>query len=136
MPDPTRDGDGVYVEAGERAGEAAVFTAAQIAAAFAVAPERVTAAMQAEFGLSLGATVDSRTAQQLAELLLADQPLDQREAALMKLGAYTPRGDADWGLGSGPPDEESDRQQPAVEGMDPATNPARSHHGPSAAETA
>jgi hypothetical protein len=42
-------------------------------------------------------------------VLLADQPLDAREAALMRLGAYTPRPDHEFGFGEKPPHTESDR---------------------------
>ena len=110
MPGKIRDSDGQYVEAGEATGAHASFTADEVATAFAIDRKRVHRAMQGEFGLGPDATVDSRMAQQLCEVLLADLPLDRREAALMELGAFTPRSDANWGLGSGPPDEESDRQ--------------------------
>lgn len=106
----TRDSDDQYVEAGESTGTGASFTAAEIARAFDVDPARVHRALQGEFGLGPEATVDSRMARQLNDVLLGDLPLDRREAALMELGAFTARSDAVWGLGSGPPDEESDRQ--------------------------
>lgn len=110
MRGDTRDADNQYVEAGEASGTRAAFSADDIARAFAVEPERVHRALRGEFDLGSDAAIDSKMAQQLCEVLLGDLPLDRREAALMQLGAYTPRADATWGLGSGPPDEESDRQ--------------------------
>jgi hypothetical protein len=65
--------------------------------------------MAGEFSLGPDAVVDSREAQRLAEVLLTTSPLDEREAALMTLGAFTPRPDVDWGLGDTLPGEESDR---------------------------
>lgn len=91
------------------AGENATFGAAKVASAFGVEEVRVHRAMQGEFGKAPDGSVDSRQAQQLAEVVLADEPLDQREAKLMKLGAYTPRSEEIWGLGDSPPGEESDR---------------------------
>jgi hypothetical protein len=114
MQDQTRDEDAVYTEAGERGAGAARFSLDQIATAFAVEPERVRRAMEGEFGSGPNAQVDSTMAQHLAEVILGDLPLDRREAALMQLGAFTPRSDAAWGPGSGPPAEESDRQQPGA----------------------
>lgn len=130
MPGKSRDSDGQYVEAGEATGVSASFTTDEVAMAFAVDPDRVHRAMQGEFGLGSGASVDSRMAQQLSEVLLGDLPLDRREAALMKLGAYTPRADADWGLGSGPPDEESDRQNAAAGVPDDEKVSERSSYDP------
>jgi hypothetical protein len=100
--------DGEYTPAGEDTGIHATFTVDEIARAFAVAPERVRQAVAGEFGQDGGA-VDSRRAQHLAEVLLGDQPQDQQLAALMALGAYTPRPDHDTGLGEQDPAEESDR---------------------------
>ena len=116
MQDHTRDEDAVYVEAGEGADESARFSLDQIAAAFAVDAERVRRALEGEFGLGPDAEVDAKTAQHLAEVILGDMPLDRREAALMQLGAFTPRSDAAWGAGSGPPAEESDRQGAGASG--------------------
>jgi hypothetical protein len=42
-------------------------------------------------------------------VIIGDLPLAEQEAALMKLGAFTPRTDHDWGLGESPPEEESDK---------------------------
>jgi hypothetical protein len=121
--------------AGEDQGLGARFSAEQIAAAFGVEAGRVERAIAGEFGLASGAPVDSRQAQQLAEVLLVDEPLDRRQAALMQLGAFTPRSDADWGLGDTRPGEESDllaarADTPPTElassrsSYDPATQPA------------
>lgn len=130
MQEPTRDADDLYIEAGESTGTASHFSVAQIAAAFEVAPERIARAMHGEFGLGADGLADSRMAQHLAEVLLGDQPLDQREAALMQLGAYTPRSDAVWGAGSGPPDEESDRQRARAGVNDERLASERSSHDP------
>ena len=100
---------GEYAPAGEAQGEAATFSAEQVGRAFDVAMERVHRAMEGEFGLESSAQVTSRQAQHLAEVILGDQPLDMREAALMRLGAFTPRADHDWGVGEAAPNEESDR---------------------------
>lgn len=100
---------GEYAPAGEAQGVAAVFSPDAVASAFGVDRSRVNAAMQGELSLGPDAAVSSRQAQVLAEALLADQPLDQRQAALMKLGAYTPRADHDWGVGEAAPGEESDK---------------------------
>ena len=58
--------------------------------------------------------VDSRQAQRLAEVILGDAPLADREAALMRLGAFTPRPDHDWGIGEAAPGEESDKVKPSA----------------------
>lgn len=102
-------GPGEYAPAGEAQGERERFTADEVAAAFAVGVERVQRAMAGEFKLGAAAEVDSRQAQQLAEVLLTDLPLPEREAALMRLGAFTPRPDQAWGFGEKAPGEESDR---------------------------
>lgn len=100
---------GEYVPAGEAQGGNASFTADQVADAFGVEVHRVHNAFQGEFQLGADASVDSRQAQQLAEVIIGDQPLDQQEAALMTLGAFTPRRDEDWGRGQSDPSEESDK---------------------------
>src|SRR5690349_9124339 len=84
---------------GEDRGIGARLAAGQVAAAFGVDEARVVRAVAGEFGLADAVTIDSRQAQWLAEVLLGDEPLDRRQAALMDLGAFTPRSDADWGLG-------------------------------------
>ena len=100
---------GEYVPAGEAQGTARTFSREELAAAFGVAADRVAAAMQGEFGLAPDARVDSPQAQELAEALLVDEPLDVRQAALMTLGAFTPRSDHDWGVGEAAPEDESDK---------------------------
>lgn len=102
-------GPGEYAPAGELQGIGEHFSADRVAAAFGVAVDRVHNAMAGEFRLGASATVDSKQAQHLAEVILTDQPLDIREAALMTLGAFTPRPDQDWGIGETAPGEESDR---------------------------
>lgn len=100
---------GEYIPAGEAQGQGSRFTADQVAAAFEVDVERVHNAFQGEFQLGAGASVDSRQAQHLAEVIIGDQPLDRQQAALMKLGAFTPRTDEEYGRGQGDPDDESDK---------------------------
>ncbi len=99
---------GEYAPAGEESGVDATFSLDEIAAAFDVEPDRVHRAMTGEFG-SADMRVDSKQAQHLAEVLLGDLPQDQQMAALMTLGAYTPRPDHDTGLGEKDPAEESDK---------------------------
>jgi hypothetical protein len=110
-PDAGLTGPGEYAPAGEAQGQGAAFTAEQVAGAFGVGLDRVHAAMAGELDLDVIDTVDSQQAQLLAEVLLGDQPLDRRQAALMELGAFTPRSDHEWGSGETAPDEESDRLQ-------------------------
>ncbi len=100
---------GEYVPSGEAQGVGARFSVADVASAFSVAPERVRNALAGEFGANERDHIDSRQAQHLAEVLLVDAPLAEREAALMKLGAFTPRADHEWGVGEAAPWEESDR---------------------------
>jgi hypothetical protein len=100
---------GEYVPAGEAQGLGESFSADQVAAGFDVAIDRVHRAMAGEFNLGADGRVDSRQAQHLAEVILGDEELAEREAALMQLGAFTPRSDQDWGLGETAPGEESDR---------------------------
>lgn len=100
---------GEYIPAGEAQGQNSRFTADQVAAAFEVEVDRVHNAFQGEFQLGAGATVDSRQAQQLAEVIIGDLPLDRQQAALMTLGAFTPRSDEDYGRGQADPDDESDK---------------------------
>lgn len=95
-----------YTPAGERARVNASFTGDQIATALAVDPALVRAAIRGEFGADAGARFDSKQAQHLAEVILGDQPLAEREAALLRLGAYVPRADQESGLDErGPGDE-------------------------------
>ena len=125
----TRDADGVYIEAGE-AGAPPSFAADDLAAAFGVEPARVHRALAGEFGLGANDRVDSKMAQRLCEALLGDLPLDRQQAALMRLGAFTPRSDASDGVGAGPPSEESDRQRAEVGGPDDQRASRRSSHDP------
>lgn len=100
---------GEYSPAGEAQGTNETFTADAVADAFGVAVERVHNALRGEFALGPEARVDSRQAQHLAEVILGDLPQAEREAALMRLGAFTPRPDHDWGIGEAAPGEESDK---------------------------
>jgi hypothetical protein len=100
---------GEYAPAGEAQGIAATFSAAQVAGAFAVAIVRVHRALAGEFGVRPDGRVGSRQAQHLADVILGDQPQAEQQAALMRLGAFTPRPDHEWGIGEAAPDEESDR---------------------------
>jgi hypothetical protein len=100
---------GEYAPSGEAQGTRQTFGAGEIAVAFAVEESRVRRALAGEFGLNSGGSVDSQQVQHLAEVILGDQPQDQREAALMRLGAFTPRPDHEFGIGEAAPGEESDR---------------------------
>jgi hypothetical protein len=107
-------GPGEYAPAGEAQGEGARFSAEQIAHGFEVSIDRVQRAMAGEFNFGAGGRVDSRQAQHLAEVILGDQPLAEQEAALMRVGAFTPRPDHGYGIGETPPGEESDKlERPA-----------------------
>lgn len=101
------DQPGEYTPAGEEADPGRTFEVGEIATAFDVSPVRVERAIAGEFGAAV--TLDARAVQHLAEVLLGDKPLPERQAALMELGAYTPRADHDIGLGEKDPREESDR---------------------------
>ena len=100
---------GEYAPAGEAQGERSTFSTAQVATAFGLDLETVRRAAEVDVGRGSAERLDSRQAQQLAELLLPHLPLAEREAALMRLGAFTPRADHDWGIGEAAPGEESDR---------------------------
>ncbi|HEU5430964.1 MAG TPA: hypothetical protein VFU81_04840 [Thermomicrobiales bacterium] len=102
-------GPGEYAPAGELQGQTARFSLDQIAAAFQVDRATVERAAVGELGEHAARGVTSREAQRLSEVLLPDQPLPEREAALMTLGAFTPRRDEEWGLGDTAPGQESDR---------------------------
>jgi hypothetical protein len=104
---------GEYAPAGEAQGEDALFSAERIARGFEVEIGRVHRAMAGEFGLGGDGRVDSRQTQHLAEVILGGQTLAEQEAALMRVGAYTPRPDHEWGIGETPPGEESDKLEPA-----------------------
>ncbi len=126
----TRDSDESYIQAGEAPGRDARFSAEEIAVAFDVELDRVERALLGEFSLGSGDRVNSKMAQRLAEVLLADFPLDRQRAALMKLGAFTPRHDAVEGVGDGPPQEESDRQSARAGIPDDELAIRRSSHDP------
>lgn len=129
--EPQRGADGEFVPAGEGQGIGATFGAEQVATAFAVAVERVQRAMAGEFGLDAAGRVDSRQAQHLAEVILGDEELAEREAALMTLGAFTPRSDDTWGLGDEPPGVESDRLAASADKPADELASCRSSHDPS-----
>jgi hypothetical protein len=99
---------GEYGPAGEMQGVNSTFAVADVANAFGVDPERVRRAFGGEFGLAPEGRIDSRQAQHLAEVILGDRPQDVRQAALITLGAYTPRHDHEMGAGESDPAEESD----------------------------
>jgi len=99
MSDQTRRRDvvsektGEYTPAGEDQGKYRTFTAQQVAEAFDVGVERVHNAFDGEFSLGADGKITSVQAQHLAEIFLGDLPLDGQQAALMNLGAFTPRSD-------------------------------------------
>jgi hypothetical protein len=84
---------GEYTPAGEGQGKYRKFSAQEVADAFGVDVSRVHNAFEGEFELGSDGRVSSRQAQHLAELFLGDLPLDGQQAALMTLGAFTPRPD-------------------------------------------
>jgi hypothetical protein len=84
---------GEYTPAGEDQGKDRTFTAQQVAEAFDVEVERVHNAFEGEFSLGSDGKITSVQAQELAEIFLGDLPLDGQQAALMTLGAFTPRSD-------------------------------------------
>ncbi|HEV2107420.1 MAG TPA: hypothetical protein VGR16_04090 [Thermomicrobiales bacterium] len=108
----------------------AVFSSDQVARAFDVEEDRVHRAMHGEFGMAADGTINSRQAQQIAEVMLADEPLDQQEAKLMKLGAYTPRFDDEWGLGDTAPGEESDRLSHSADKLEDEAPSKRASYDP------
>ena len=99
MSQQSRPGDvvgartGEYTPAGEGQGKYRKFSAQEVADAFGVDVVRIHNAMEGEFGLGAGDRLNSKQAQQLAEIFLGDLPLDGQQAALMTLGAFTPRPD-------------------------------------------
>lgn len=84
---------GEYTPAGEGQGKYRKFIAQEVADAFGVDVSRIHNAFEGEFGLGQDGRIDSRQAQHLAEIFLGDLPLDGQQAALMTLGAFTPRSD-------------------------------------------
>jgi len=115
---------------GEEGSVNARFSISQIASAFNVDEVRIVRAVAGEFHEDAHATVDSRQVQHLAEVVLGDQPLDQQQAAMMKLGAFTPRSDADFGLGDARPGEESDLQAARADTPPTELAATRSSHDP------
>ncbi len=114
--------------AGETQGIGETFDAPSVARAFDVAEERVHNALRGEFQLGPDGRVDSKQAQQLAEVLLGDQPMDQQMAALMRLGSFTPRPDDAWGFGDKAPGEQSERLSDRTGTIDgEATSPRSSY---------
>lgn len=111
---------GEHEPLGEDQGVDARFSSAQVAEAFDVDIRRVHNAFSGEYGLDADGTIDSRQAQDLAELIIGDRPQAEREEALMTLGAFTPRRDtAEPSVFEKAPGELSDRlraseQQPNV----------------------
>src|SRR5699024_4989795 len=83
-----------YVPEGEDQDSDASFSPRHIADAFGVDIARVKTAFQGEFGLGPDDLVDSRQARQLTEVIIGDRPQAERDGALMRLGAFTPRHDA------------------------------------------
>jgi len=126
-----RGASGDYVPAGEDQGLASRFGAEQVAAAFGVAIDRVHRAMAGEFNLGPTGRVDSKQAQHLAEVILGDEELAKRQAALMRLGAYTPRADDDWGIGDEPPGMESDRYAASANAPEDVRASRHGSHDPS-----
>jgi hypothetical protein len=106
--------NGEYAPLGEESGVRDTFDLEQIARAFEVDPERVRRAMLGEFG-SDTERVNSKQAQHLAEVIIGDEPQDHQMAALMKLGAFTPRTDAVEGINEKAPGEQSDKLAENVE---------------------
>lgn len=124
MSQQSRSGDvvgartGEYTPAGEGQGKYRKFTAEQVSKAFGVEVERVHNAFEGEFGLGPEGQVTSQQAQQLAEIFLGDLPLDGQQAALMTLGAFTPRPD-DTEATATPkaPGEQSDKLRPSQDSV-------------------
>ena len=131
MSDAESATGGAYVAAGEDQGLGRLFTADEVATAFAVDIDRIWRAFAGEFKTGQDGRVDSKQAQHLAEVVLGDQALDVREAALMRLGAFTPRPDDDWGLGDTAHGEESDRLAASAETPDDERASRRSSYDPS-----
>ena len=124
-------GPGGYVPAGEAHAQGVRFTAHQVARAFGVAVDRVHRAMQGEFGRDASGHVDSKQVQHLAEVIIGDLPLDRQQAALMQLGAFTPRADQAWGMGETAPGEESDRLAASADVLEDERASRRASHDPS-----
>lgn len=120
--DHTREPDvpsavgGEHDPPGEISGVHTLFSAQAVADAFQVDIERVRRAFAGEFHFGPDAAVDSRQAQHLTDVILGDRPQAEQEAALMRLGAYTPRRDTiEPSVFEKPPGELSDRLRPSEE---------------------
>ncbi len=116
--------------AGEDVALDAQFSADQVAGAFGVDIDRVHRAMAGEFQLASRDSVSSSQARGLADVLLGDLPIDRQQAALMTLGAFTPRSDDDWGLGDTAPGEESDRLSSDADKPEDISPSPRASHDP------
>lgn len=115
---------GEYTPAGEDQGTNRKFGARQVAEAFGVEEQRVHNAFKGEYNLGPGGEISSSQAQDLAEIFLGDQPLDGQEAALMKLGAFTPRPDAMEATATPKAQgEQSDKVRPSQEGGEELDEP-------------
>jgi hypothetical protein len=104
-PDAGFVSPGEYAPAGEAQGIGDTFSAEQLADAFRVRIGRVHDAMRGEYDLGPADQITSQQASELLEALLPEAPLDQRQAMLMELGAFTPRGDVERGIGESSPEE-------------------------------
>jgi hypothetical protein len=120
---------------GETNSPSSTFSAEEVASAFEVDIERINRAMRGEFGLEPTAQITSHQAQALAEVILADRPITERQAALMQLGAFTPRSDVEWGLGDTEPGEESDRLAARTDKPDDERASPRSSYDPATQDT-
>lgn len=127
--EPVRAGE--RMAAGEDQGVDARFTAARVAEAFEVDLRRVERALEGEFELEPDTEVDSRQAQHLSEVIMGDLPMDIRQAALMRLGAFTPRPDDAWGVGDTAPGEQSFRLAASASIPDDVLASKTSSHDPS-----
>jgi hypothetical protein len=111
--------DREYTPGGETQSQSHSFSADEVARAFGVEIDRVYDAFAGEYQKGTDATIDSKQAQHLAEMLLGDHPLDNQAAALMKLGAYTPRYDTlEPSVLEKQPGEQSDRLRPPEKGSE------------------
>lgn len=130
MSSKPRSGDvvsartGEYTPAGEGQGKYRKFTAREVADAFEVEERRVHDAFKGEYNLEPDGKITSTQAQELAEIFLGDLPLDGQQAALMNLGAFTPRTD-DTEATATPKarGEQSDKVRPSQEGGEELDEP-------------
>ncbi len=122
--------DGERTPAGEDVASDARFSADAVASSFEVDIDRVHRAMAGEFQLGPDDSVTSVQAQGLADVLLGDLPIDRQQAAMMTLGAFTPRSDDAWGMGDTAPGEESDRLSSNASKPDDVSPSPRGSHDP------